>query len=415
MNRKGMYALDPKVTFIHSADLHLDSPFKGLSHIPNHIFHDVRESTFRALTSLVELAIDKNVDFVLMVGDLFDSDKQSLKAQMKLKQAFEKLKSNDIHVYASYGNHDYLNGSSHSVQYPDNVHIFEKEQVSYFTFYKDNEAAANIYGFSYENRAVLENKSESFVRSGDAPLHIGMLHGSIRSNTEHDMYAPFNLSDLTEKPFDYWALGHIHKRRILAQDPPTVYPGNVQGRSKKELGEKGAYYVELDRGQHGLTFFPLQQIRFEKVEIDVSTCGQLHEMEQLLVHKLQLLKERNYQLLLSLQLIGAENLEEWHLDGYLVDMIEMLNEDDSGENWVYIINHELRVTPNWDEDELKQGQHFVGELLRGFEECDDLHEFLYPLQHHKQARKYLEGVSDYQKREIIQEAKDLLLYRFLKE
>ncbi len=223
-----------QISFIHAADLHLDSPFQGLKQTPEHIFSEIRESTFAALNRLVQAAIDKQVDFLLLAGDLFDNEKQSLKAQVRLRRAFETLAHHNINVYLSYGNHDFTGGSEHPVTYPDNVFIFPDERINHFTYEKKGQKLANIYGFSYEKRAVHENKAVQFqVKGRHIPYHIAMLHGSLHSNTDHDVYAPFHISDLTEKAFDYWALGHIHQRQILKEDPYIIYPGNLQGRSRK--------------------------------------------------------------------------------------------------------------------------------------------------------------------------------------
>src|SRR5690625_3545256 len=250
--------MSKEISFIHAADLHLDSPFKGLAHMPASIFEQVRESTFAALDRLINMAIETQVDFLLIVGDLFDNEKQSLKAQIRLRRAFEELKRHHINVYLSYGNHDYTNGNSHPVTYPDNVFIFQNEQVNYFTYKKNEQALANIYGFSYENRAVNENKAPSYrILDNQIPYHIATLHGSLHSNTDHDVYAPFYISDLAEKDFDYWALGHIHQREILKEDPYIVYPGNIQGRNRKEQGEKGCYHVSLSSTGTMASFIPL--------------------------------------------------------------------------------------------------------------------------------------------------------------
>src|SRR5690625_1055480 len=120
------------ITFIHAADLHLDSPFKGLRKLPAAIFNDVKQSTFSALDQLVHHAILKQVDFILLVGDLFDNEKQSLKAQIHLRTAFERLQEHNIDVFLSYGNHDYILGNPHRVRYPENVHIFQEETVTHF-------------------------------------------------------------------------------------------------------------------------------------------------------------------------------------------------------------------------------------------------------------------------------------------
>src|SRR5690625_4101688 len=179
--------MENSISFIHAADLHLDSPFKGLTHIPDSIFYDVRESTFTALDNLVTTAINKQVDFVLLVGDLFDNENQSLKAQVRLRKAFEKLKSHHINVYLSFGNHDYINGNIHPIVYPDNVYIFPNENITAVNFKKNNEPVASIYGFSYENRSLKKNKANNYkIQNRAIPFHIAMLHGTINGNKDHD-------------------------------------------------------------------------------------------------------------------------------------------------------------------------------------------------------------------------------------
>src|SRR5690625_2555889 len=276
-----------QISFIHAADLHLDSPFGGLAHTPDTIFEDIRESTFKAFGKLVDTAIDKKVDFVLLAGDLFDNEKQSLKAQIQLRRGFEKLEQHHIHVYLSYGNHDYIKGNTHPVTYPDNVFIFPGEGISHFTFEKNGEKLAAISGFSYDSRAVTINKADEFsIHNNETPFHIAMLHGSVESNTDHDTYAPFQISQLPEKGFHYWALGHIHQRQTLLTDPPVVYPGNIQGRNRKETGEKGCYHVVMTENDVFMDFISLQAIQFLSFEIDVSTTKEIHQLEKIIHEEL---------------------------------------------------------------------------------------------------------------------------------
>ncbi len=90
-----------------------------------------------------------------------------------------------------------------------------------------------------------------YKKMGDAPFHIGMLHGSVEGDAEHNRYAPFQLRELKEKQFDYWALGHIHKREILSEEPYIIYPVIYKGVIVRETGEKGAYLIELTKqGSH---------------------------------------------------------------------------------------------------------------------------------------------------------------------
>src|SRR5699024_143090 len=119
---------------------------------------------FRAFDKLIRLAIQKKVDFVLVVGDLFDQENQSLQAQIHVRNGFRKLEEHQIKVYMSYGNHDFISGNKFPVEYPSNVHIFPDEHISSFVYEREGESVAEIYGFSYENRAVTENKLAQYVK-----------------------------------------------------------------------------------------------------------------------------------------------------------------------------------------------------------------------------------------------------------
>ncbi len=404
-----------QISFIHAADLHLDSPFRGLAHIPEHIFKKVRNSTFDALDRLIQTAVDKNVDFVLIVGDLFDNEKQSLKAQVHLRRAFEELRNHDINVYLSYGNHDFINGNIHPVTYPDNVFIFPNEKVSHFTFEKNNETSAAIYGFSYENRAVIVEKVKEYHRvSEKIPFHIGMLHGSLHSNTDHDVYAPFYLSDLTNKNFDYWALGHIHQREVLKESPPIVYPGNIQGRNRKETEKKGCYHVVLSETDTTMTFMPLQSLEYNALTIDVSDCNEPHQLETKIQNEInECTKDSGPQLLQLLLKSNQDNLQNWHDERMMDEVIELVNETILHQaNWKYIFRYEIERLFSID-NELAQGEHFVGEVIRHFDEVS-IQTYLKELYQHKQARKYMDTMNDEDEIRIKHKAKQMLVHELLK-
>src|SRR5699024_2526427 len=194
-----------------------------------------------------------------------------------------KLKDHGNNVYLSYGNHDNINYNIHPVKYPDNVYSFQHEQVRYFIFQKNGQPKADIYGFVFEHQVVKKYTSYEYaVGDISIPFHIAMLHGSLSSNTEHDTHAPFQLKYLTNKKTDYGTQEHIHIRSILKEDPPIVYPGNIQGRHRKELGEKGCYHVVLTETGSTLTFLPLQSIIFNNIILDVSNYKSVDQLENLL-------------------------------------------------------------------------------------------------------------------------------------
>lgn len=167
------------ITFIHAADLHLDSPFHGISRLPEEVYRRIKNSTFKSAENVFKLAIDEEADFILLAGDLFDEANRSLKAQMFLRKQFLKLKENNIQVYVIFGNHDHLGGDWTPIEWPDNVHIFSSEDIEEKSFYKDGRLAASIYGYSYPERSVYSNKAAEIKKTTDAPLHIGMIHGTL--------------------------------------------------------------------------------------------------------------------------------------------------------------------------------------------------------------------------------------------
>ena len=406
--------MEKNLTFIHAADLHLDSPFKGLANIPEHIFSDVLKSTFTALDRLIEVAIERKVDFIILAGDLFDNERKSLKVQIHLRNAFEKLNHYDIYVYLSYGNHDYINGNIHQIEYPENVYCFPDEKVRYVTYERNGKSMAAIYGFSFENQAVKINKSLEYEIVDDTiPFHIAMLHGSLSSNAEHNRYAPFQLGDLIKKRFDYWALGHIHRRDILSTNPPVVYPGNTQGRHRKETGEKGCYHVTLTETDSELSFIPLQSILFNTFTVDVSHCSNITQLEMTL--KTHMDKQlTNFPQLVHLTLLN-EREEDFQGENKFVfeEMIDIINDTYVNQkNWLYIYRHTVMNKERKIEQSLIEGDHFIGELTTQLTRSP-IESYLNHLYQHRQARKYLEPLSTEDIEKIREEAYDLLVNKLL--
>lgn len=147
-------------TFIHAADLHLDVPFQGLqalagqSHTKN-ILPILQKATFTALDRLIDLCLNKNVDFLILAGDIYNSKASSLRARLALRSAFIKLQEKDIKVFLAHGNHDPLTAETNSISWPDNVQVFTGEPSSYEVFRK-GELIAVVQGLSHvqdkENR-----------------------------------------------------------------------------------------------------------------------------------------------------------------------------------------------------------------------------------------------------------------------
>ncbi|MBM7554133.1 metallophosphoesterase family protein [Thalassobacillus pellis] len=401
------------IKFIHAADLHIDSPFKGIGKMSGPIEDQIKESTFYALECLVNQAIHHQVDFVLMAGDLFDYETRSLKAQIKLRRTFERLKECNIMVFVSHGNHDFLSGPFPPVEYPENVYVFSKDHVTSVPYEKEGRVYARIYGFSYYERAVTSRMANQYQRTDEDCHHIAMLHGSVDTNTDHDAYAPFTIGELKDREMDYWALGHIHKRSILSDSPYIIYPGNTQGRSSKETGEKGCYLVEMNSRKTEVNFLPTHHFRFEKLEVSVESPTLL-ELEQLLLEQKEKLRESG-SAIVYLHIKGeGEKLKVWENEGQIEDLINLLNEDESLEkNWIWFRKVTVSFTQPWDELQLSKEQHFIGEVIRQSEEASNMDEWLAPLYRHRTARKHLARLSPEEKEDILQGAKELLLTKLM--
>lgn len=267
--------------FIHTGDLHLDSPFRGLLTMPPALWKKIHAATFAAFKKIVDDAITERVDFVLIVGDVYDRERQSIAAKEFFTTQCQRLAADQIPVYLLYGNHDYqLVGEGEDL--PTNVHVLEN-QVSTLRLELANHERVAISGFSYDQRWIEEDVVARYPqRQDDVNWHIGMLHGAVKEQRENH-YAPFTTAELVAKKYDYWALGHIHKHQLLNVKPPIVYCGDPQGRHQNEDGQHGYYLVESQQGKLVPTFKPAGQVLWQKLTITAPKVVKLNELEEAIV------------------------------------------------------------------------------------------------------------------------------------
>ena len=145
-------------------------------------------------------------------------------------------------------------------------------------FVKNKKLAAIITGASLSEQHTTEDITEGVKGPFDA-FTIGVFHCNVDAADQDDVYAPCKLSSLIEKKVDYWALGHIHKRSILHENPYVVYPGNTQGRNHKESDEKGAYLVTVkDDIVTDMEFFRTGPIVWRDIELDITDKTDISEV-----------------------------------------------------------------------------------------------------------------------------------------
>ncbi|MBO0476996.1 DNA repair exonuclease [Vagococcus sp. DIV0080] len=292
--------------FIHTADLHIDQPFSGIHSDHADMKEILKTGNQQTLTRIVDLCIEKEVDFLLVVGDTFHQNQPSIHTQKFVMDQFERLNQANIKVVMSFGNHDYYTESRYWFEWPDNVVLYKKEEVQTKTLTLKNGDSVAISGFSYEHNWITDSKLPEFPRRDIASTyHIGFYHGDDTGN-----YAPFLPSDLPLN-YEYWALGHIHKSGVLSERPLTVYPGTPQGHTKKETQTNGVAYVEIDRGGRHIEWLDVAAIKWyqETVQVDddISKTSLLSHIETTVLEK-DYLNELN---VVSIHLVTtAENARE---------------------------------------------------------------------------------------------------------
>jgi exonuclease SbcD len=257
--------------FMHAADLHLDTPFRGIGQVADWLVPILRDATLTAWDRLVDATLRNECDFLVLAGDVFDHLTPTLRARFRLRDGIARLGEAGIRVFWAHGNHDFTGSLETGVTWPDNLIRFRSDGPDSVRVERDGQWLCQVAGISYPTQAVQENYARLLARDPLAPWGVAVLHANVGGQPGHDNYAPASVSDLVARGFDYWALGHIHQRTVLAEAPWIVYPGNLQGRHPRETGRKGAYLVEV--GEDGTAtprFVPLNVVRWEWLAVDAS-------------------------------------------------------------------------------------------------------------------------------------------------
>ncbi len=251
--------------FIHAADIHLDSPLAGLQSRADVPAEIIRHCTRRAFSALIDAALAEDVAFVIIAGDLYDGDWKDFSTGLFFAAEMRRLARP---CYLLRGNHDAISVITRGLTLPDTVHEFSSRTCQ--TFRLEAHGVA-LHGHSFPNRAVPEDLSRDYPAPEPGMLNIGVLHTSGDAPGEHEVYAPCRVEDLMLKGYDYWALGHIHARRVLAEQPWIVFPGNLQGRHAKETGTKGFTLVTVeDRQITAVEHRPVDVLRWAALDVDAT-------------------------------------------------------------------------------------------------------------------------------------------------
>lgn len=257
--------------FIHTADVHLDSPLRGLSAYPDAPVERLRTATRDAFHNLVTRAIDERVDFMVIAGDVYDGDWKDFNTGIFFVRQMGRLLQARIPVYLLYGNHDAESEITRCLELPDNVHVFSSRNAE--TFRIDDKRVA-LHGRSFKISKTEENLLPSYPLPVVGWLNIGVLHTALEGNAAHAKYAPCSVAELDAKGYQYWALGHVHECWIQRGRVTIAYPGNIQGRHIRESGTRGALLVTAEDNEiTDVERLEVDVLRWLVLEVDISEVG----------------------------------------------------------------------------------------------------------------------------------------------
>lgn len=326
--------------FIHGADLHLGAPFRGLRELSPEWADRLYGAIQRAYDNLVEAALREAVDFVVLAGDIFDNSRGSYGDYLRFFQGLERLGEAGISTYLCTGNHDPLNQWQQSfASLPPRARIFSADHPDFVLHERDGEPLCVLGGRGYPNKVWSQEEdiaagitrtaaNEALGPAGAAaPFGVGVLHTGLHLDAHK---APVPLSELLAAGFDYWALGHIHRRFIDSEaDPRVSFSGCIQGRDIKETGPRGVNLVTLaEDAPNVVEFVPTAAITWQMLDIDIVECATLSAVADKVMGELFYVngQARCEEMVSRVTLTGATPLHETlAAPGVLADLRAQLN------------------------------------------------------------------------------------------
>ncbi|MDO9574795.1 MAG: DNA repair exonuclease [Candidatus Contubernalis sp.] len=351
--------------FIHASDIHLDSPLRGLERYDGAPVELIRGATRKAFLNLIELCLKEKTDFLLMAGDLYDGDWKDYNTGLFFISQVSRLREAGIEVFVVRGNHDAASRITRKMRLPENVTDFSSNRPE--TVLLESLGVA-IHGYGYPSADVRDNLSLSYPDPITGYFNIGLLHTAAEGREGHASYAPCSVKELIAKGYDYWALGHVHKREIINQEPWIVFPGNIQGRNIREVGNKGCTVVQVeDKVVQSVEHCDLDVLRWCLCLVDATGAVSVENILDIARQELEkeLSDYKGKFLAVRFVIQGACPVHENLLKnpGYLTENLRALASDYGfGEVWVEKIKIQTRMMG--DLEKVASQYHPISSLLQ---------------------------------------------------
>jgi DNA repair protein SbcD/Mre11 len=368
-------------SFIHAADIHLDSPLKGLEKYESAPVEKIRNATREAFVNLIDLAIEKQVAFVIIAGDLYDGNWRDYNTGLFFGSQMARLKEKDIKVFIIRGNHDAASIITKELVLPDNVKVFSTLKPESFSL---EDYQVIIHGQGFNSRAVTENLAKNYPIGLENYFNIGVLHTSITGREGHENYSPCSLNELKGKKYDYWALGHIHLREVLNEESPVIiFPGNIQGRHIREIGQKGCTIVKVKDGVvEGNSHYPLDVLRWNICHVDATGHETIEQIIDQSRKELEAVYNQSEGKYLAVRFIfsGSTNVHQELLgnkDRFIANIRSLGYEVGNDDIWVEKVK--LNTTRKVDLEDLKKQHSPIAGILDYIEEIENDNDVLQSL------------------------------------
>lgn len=375
--------------FLHASDIHLGFPLGALADSAQ-LNAEARTELIalmqKSFENLISLAIDEQVLFVVLAGDIYDNLDRQEALQGLFRRGLEILNEAGIPVFMVHGNHDPLTKNlKWRRPLPPNVHTFQPDEPHEYTVVSGPDGEIRVAGVSFGASAVPQNLASRFssLPAEHSRWRVAVLHTSLGGNSAHETYAPCSVEDLRTAPVGYWALGHIHLRNDnnpLGPGRWWAYPGNLQGRSFKpsECHPKGALLVEITRDGFGQPEFrELDTVRFLNVSVPVDEAESVDDSISLVADAVIHAKAANsgVRLVVRVELTGRTSLaadlsRKINLvdNGFLANLLDSYS-DDLADTVVAAIVSSVR--PEHDLQLLRQGDSLIATALARLDSLTD--------------------------------------------
>ncbi len=354
------------VRFVHAADLHLGAPFRGVRAEEERVSEALVRAGRDAVRRIVTLAVDEDVDLVVVSGDVYDASRD-LRAYMTFRRAAEDLAEHGIRVFVARGNHDPEDAWSAGLDLPENVTYFPSDRVARYEVEREGRVVCAVYGRSYRTRVEERNLAAGYRRGPDDPAAIAVLHANVGGREGYEPYAPCTKEDLRAGGMDYWALGHIHKPEVVSESPYAAYAGSPQGLDANETGPRGVRLVEISDGVVRERLVETHSVLWLREEVDVSGARDEGEVIAGLRERVEETRDAagESDAVVRLTLTGTTPAHSSLTAGALTQIVEELREESlSRMPWLWIDRVKDETRAPVDLEEIAAGAGLDADLVR---------------------------------------------------